>query len=147
MSDAPTAQDLLDITSSATLRARRAAFMPGWVPPAAGVLGGGAVALVGLGNADDGSGFLCSGYGVFAIFLVMMAWVWRTQRSRGVIPRSPADEPTRRWQRFLLYVLPPLAACMLIDFAHGWLNILFGVIVGGIPWFGFARQRARACPN
>ncbi|WP_135236080.1 hypothetical protein [Nocardia sp. CS682] len=147
MNDAPTAQDLLHITSSATARARRAASMPGWVPPVAALLGGIGVMLLGLGGDSADTVVSVCGYGVCAACFALLAWVWRAQRKGGVVPRFLSDEPTRRWQRLSLLVLPPLLAGIVGGLVNGWLHVLFGAFVGGWLWFGLRRQRAATCPS
>ncbi|MGW0246532.1 hypothetical protein ACWDYH_07805 [Nocardia goodfellowii] len=157
MNDAPTPQDLLSIASSTTMQARRAASMPGWVPPTAGLLGSSSLILAGVARPElDNAVFwpiLSVAAAIFCVFLVLVTWVSHRQRKIGVVSRALADEPTRRWQRILVYSLPIVIAIAVNGFLtanpllDGWVHVVFALLLGGCTWWALERRRVATCRN
>ncbi|GAA5105750.1 hypothetical protein GCM10023319_75890 [Nocardia iowensis] len=151
VNDEPAPQDLLDIASTATMRARSATTVPRWVPPTAALLGGASLIVVGLARPEFDDAVFWSimsvGGAIFCVYIALMLWVWRRERNSGVVPRYLADLPTRRWQRVALFLLIVLVPAMVQGFLDGWAHVMFAVMLSGSTWWVLERQRRATCPS
>jgi cbb3-type cytochrome oxidase subunit 3 len=149
--DEPSPRDMLTIASAATKRAQRATTTPKWLPPTAALLGGASIIVVGLARPESDDtvfwSIMAAGIGIFCGFIVVTAWVWRTERKRGVVTRRWADLPMRRWQRYSLFLLLTLVPGLVQGFLDGWAHVVFALILTAAVWWGLERQRRATCPS
>jgi hypothetical protein len=142
MHDAQTPQESLDIALTATRKAHDAAALPAWAPIAAGVFGGLAGVLINDGWGNPPLAWI-AGIASVLVCVVLVWWLSRARRARGVVPRPLAERPVAQWKQGLLLVLPPpVFAGVAGSGLDGWPLLVAGSILGGWIWFALARQRA-----
>lgn len=145
MSEAPTPQDVLDIASATTHRARTAPALSSWVPPVAALLCFGFLFLFGytVEMFVDATITLAGVAGIVATaaFIAFMVWQWRTWRSGGVVPRLRSYRSGQRWKQVLLGWLPPFIGVSVLGGVPGWPTLAGAVITSVWLWFQLAPSR------
>ncbi|GAB2506747.1 hypothetical protein GCM10027167_04060 [Nocardia heshunensis] len=148
MSDALTPEDALEIASATTSRARSAPARPRWVPTVGALLCFGTFLLIGdavampIDRAITARGV--AGIVVTLAFCLFVSRVLREWRNGGVVPRSLAEQPVRRWKRVAVGWLPPFVGVTLLGAMPGWLTIASAVIMGAWMWFQLSQPRAES---
>ncbi|MFB8003413.1 hypothetical protein [Nocardia sp. NPDC056000] len=145
MSDELTPQAALDIASASNHRARTATARRGWVAPVGALLCFGAFFLIGdtIGMLVDRTITARGVAGIVATLALglFIAWVIRSWRNGGVVPRSLAEEPVRGWKRTASGDLVPSVAFVFLS------DGAFALVMGVWTWLRLARRRVTAWRN
>ncbi|MBF6096712.1 hypothetical protein [Nocardia cyriacigeorgica] len=153
MSIEPTPQEALLIAATSRDRARRSSTVPRWMPPVAGLVGGGGIGLVYLGLFGpriDPAPF-AAGIALTLLSVGLAGWLSRSWRDAGVMPRRRTDEPVQRWKQIAAFAVPvglTVAVGQYLGSHTGglrWMCLPLGLLFGCWLWFALARQRAATC--